>query len=96
MPANLPPDYYDAEKRFRDAKDPAEKVAALEAMLAIMPHHKGTDKLRASLRRRLSNLREEQERRKGSGRTALFSVKREGAGQVALVGCPNTGKSQHS
>jgi hypothetical protein len=53
MPANLPPDYYDAEKRFRDAKNPAEKVAALEAMLAIMPHHKGTDKLRASLRRRL-------------------------------------------
>ncbi|OGP53674.1 MAG: hypothetical protein A2Y65_00050 [Deltaproteobacteria bacterium RBG_13_52_11] len=94
MSANLPPQYYDAEKRFRDAKDPAEKVAALEAMLAIMPHHKGTDKLRAGLRRRLSKLKEEQEQRKGSGRTALFSVKREGAGQVALVGCPNTGKSQ--
>jgi len=45
MPANLPPHYYDADKRFRDAKDPAEKVTALEAMLAIMPHHKGTDKL---------------------------------------------------
>jgi ribosome-interacting GTPase 1 len=94
MPANLPPQYFDAEKRFREAKTPAEKAAALEAMLAIMPHHKGTDKLRADLRRRLSKLKDEQERRKGGSRTALFSVKREGAGQVALVGCPNAGKSQ--
>jgi ribosome-interacting GTPase 1 len=94
MPANLPPQYFDAEKRFREAKTPAEKAAALEAMLAIMPHHKGTDKLRADLRRRLSKLKDEQERRKGGSRSALFSVKREGAGQVALVGCPNAGKSQ--
>ena len=94
MPANLPPQYFDAEKRFREAKTPAEKAAALEAMLAIMPHHKGTDKLRADLRRRLSKLKDEQESRKGGSRGALFSVKREGAGQVALVGAPNAGKSQ--
>jgi len=94
MPANLPPQYFDAEKRFREAKTAPEKVAALEAMLAIMPHHKGTDKLRAGLRRRLSKLKDEQEHRKGGSRAALFSVKREGAGQVALVGPPNAGKSQ--
>jgi small GTP-binding protein len=94
MPTNLPPQYFDAEKRFREAKTTPEKVEALEAMLAIMPHHKGTDKLRAGLRKRLSKLRDEQERRKGGSRAALFSVKREGAGQVALVGVPNAGKSQ--
>jgi ribosome-interacting GTPase 1 len=94
MPTNLPPQYFDAEKRFREAKTTPEKVAALEAMLAIMPHHKGTDKLRAGLRKRLSKLRDEQERRRGGSRAALFSVKREGAGQVVLVGCPNAGKSQ--
>ncbi|MBN1255824.1 MAG: 50S ribosome-binding GTPase [Deltaproteobacteria bacterium] len=94
MPANLPPQYFDAEKRFREAKTTSEKVAALEAMLAIMPHHKGTDKLRADLRRRLSKLRDEQEHKRGGSRAALFSVKREGAGQVALVGIPNAGKSQ--
>jgi len=94
MPANLPPQYFDAEKTFREAKTPAEKAAALEAMLAIMPHHKGTDKLRADLRRRLSKLKDEQEHRKGGSRAALFSIKREGAGQVALVGAPNAGKSQ--
>jgi len=94
MPTNLPPQYFDAEKRFREAKTTPEKVTALEAMLAIMPHHKGTDKLRAGLRKRLSKLRDEQEQKKGGSRGALFSVKREGAGQVALVGVPNAGKSQ--
>ena len=94
MPTNVPPQYFEAEKQFREAKTTPEKIAALEAMLAIMPHHKGTDKLRAGLRKKLSKLRDEQERRKGGSRAALFSVKREGAGQVALVGCPNAGKSQ--
>jgi ribosome-interacting GTPase 1 len=94
MPTNLPPQYFDAEKRFREAKTTPEKVEAIEAMLAIMPHHKGTDKLRAGLRKKLSKLRDEQEQRKGGSRAALFSVKREGAGQTSLVGCPNAGKSQ--
>jgi hypothetical protein len=49
MPANLPPQYFEAEKRYRSAKEPEEKIAALEEMLATMPHHKGTDKLHAVL-----------------------------------------------
>ena len=94
MPANLPPQYLEVEKRFREAKTPSEKIVALEAMLAIMPHHKGTDKLRASLRRKLSKLRDDQERKKVGSRGGLYSVRKEGAGQVALVGAPNVGKSQ--
>ncbi len=49
MPANLPPQYFEAEKNFRAAKTNPEKIAALEEMLAIMPKHKGTDHLRAEL-----------------------------------------------
>ena len=49
MPANLPPDYFEADKRFREAKTHREKIACLEEMLTIMPKHKGTDKLRADL-----------------------------------------------
>ena len=56
MPANLPPQYHEAEKIYRSAKDPQEKVEALEAMLAIMPKHKGTDHLRAELRRRIAKI----------------------------------------
>jgi len=54
MPANLPPQYFEAEKHYRLAKTPEEKVEALEAMLAIMPKHKGTDKLRAELRTKIA------------------------------------------
>ena len=54
MPANLPPMYFEAEKRFRDGKTPEEKIEALEEMLAIMPKHKGTDHLKADLRARIS------------------------------------------
>lgn len=94
MPANLPPQYFEAERQLRLAKTPEEKVEALELMLAIMPHHKGTDKLRADLRRKIAKFTEEAERHYGAGRRATFYIKREGAGQVALAGLPNTGKSK--
>jgi len=85
----------EAEKAYRQARTPEDKVEALEIMLAIMPKHKGTDHLRAELRRRIAKFSEEAERRpslarRGSG----YNIKKEGAGQVVLVGLPNSGKSQ--
>ena len=95
MPANLPPQYHEAEKIYRSAKTPEEKVEALEAMLAIMPKHKGTDHLRAELRRRIAKHQEEAQRRPSAGRKGgSYNVRREGAGQIVLVGLPNAGKSQ--
>lgn len=93
MPANLPPEYFEAEKRFKQAGTPSEKIAALEDLLATIPKHKGTDKLRADLRRRLSQLRKDAISRKKGGRGDLYSVEKEGAAQIALVGFPNSGKS---
>jgi ribosome-interacting GTPase 1 len=93
MPANLPPEYFEAEKVFKEAASPSEKVTALEALIATVPKHKGTDKLRADLRARLSRLREEAQRKKKSGRSDLYTVDKEGAAQIALVGFPNSGKS---
>jgi ribosome-interacting GTPase 1 len=93
MPANLPPEYFEADKRFREAATPQEKVLALEELIATVPKHKGTDKLRADLRRRLAQLREEAAKKKKSGKGDLYSVEKQGAGQVALVGFANSGKS---
>ncbi len=93
MPANLPPEYHEAESKFKQATTPQEKVIALEALISTVPKHKGTDKLRADLRRRLSKLREETARKKKSGRVALYTVEKQGAAQIALVGFPNSGKS---
>ncbi len=94
MPANLPPEYLAAEERFREAKSPQEKIMALQAMLSVIPKHKGTDKLRGQLRSKLSRLKEESQKKRSVGRGFyLFNVKKEGAGQVVLAGLPNVGKS---
>jgi len=94
MPANLPPQYFEAEKRYRSAREPEEKIAALQAMLAIMPRHKGTDKLHAGLRRKIARFSQEAERKYATARRTGFYISREGAGQVMLVGPANAGKSQ--
>ena len=93
MPANLPPHYFEAEKKFRAAKDPAEKIAALEDMLAIMPKHKGTDHLRAELRSRIAKLTQLASKKTGAQRASMI-IEKEGAAQVAVIGLPNAGKSQ--
>ncbi len=94
MPANLPPEYFEVEKRYRQAKAPAERIEALEEMLAIIPKHKGTDKLRADFRRRLSKLKSQQQAKKATSRRDMgHRVDPEGAGQVVLIGPPNVGKS---
>jgi small GTP-binding protein len=93
MPANLPPHYFEAEKTFREAKDPLEKIAALEEMLAIMPKHKGTDHLRAELRGRIAKLTQQAAKKSGARRASLM-IEKEGAAQLAVIGLPNAGKSQ--
>ncbi len=93
MPANLTPQYYAAEEKYRKAATPEDKTEALQEMLSVMPKHKGTEKLQADLKKRLSQLREESQKKKQKGGYNPFHVEKQGAGQVVLAGCPNTGKS---
>ena len=95
MPANLTPQYKEAEERFRHATGHEEKLAALHEMLAILPRHKGTEKIYADLRRRLAKLEEEGEHGKkgGARRFDPGHVEREGAGQWVMLGAANAGKS---
>jgi len=94
MPANLTPQYQAAEKRFKDAQNMKDKIAALEEMMATIPKHKGTEKLQAELKKKMSGLRKESEQPKKGGKRESFVVEREGARQLVLVGAPNSGKSQ--
>jgi ribosome-interacting GTPase 1 len=94
MPTNLPPDALEAERRYREAETVEEKVACLEEYISLIPKHKGTDHLRADLRRKLSKLKAASQSRKGAGKQAsVFHIDREGAGQVVVVGMTNVGKS---
>lgn len=94
MPANLTPDYRAAEERFRDAETPEEKIECLEEMLALIPKHKGTEKLQADIKRRLAKLRRDLGQARGPGRQeAAYRIERKGAGDICLIGPPNSGKS---
>lgn len=94
MPANLTPDYLKAEKWFRDATTTEEKILALEEMMRVIPKHKGTDHMRAELRRKYSSLKESAEKKKkASHGPDPFHIPKSGAGQVVLLGLPNSGKS---
>jgi ribosome-interacting GTPase 1 len=93
MPANLTPDYFKAEQWYRSAGTNEEKILAVEQMLRVMPKHKGTDHLKADLRRKLSKLKETATQKKHGGQADVFHVPRGGSGQIVLIGTPNSGKS---
>jgi ribosome-interacting GTPase 1 len=95
MPANLTAQYKAAEERYRQAATHDDKLDALREMLALLPKHKGTEKLQGDLRKRIAKLEDEGAHAVRSGHRGPDPghVKKEGAGQWALVGPPNAGKS---
>jgi hypothetical protein len=94
MPTNLPPEYFEVERRYKKAETLSEKIACLEELISTIPKHKGTDKLRADFRRRLSKLKAAAQSKKRTGRRdSAYHIEREGAGQVVVIGPTNVGKS---
>lgn len=95
MPANLSPEYKKAEAAYKQARVPKERLECLREMLRTIPKHKGTERLQAEIKTRIRLLAEELATAKDSGgrRGLLHTVHPEGAGQVALLGPPNSGKS---
>lgn len=92
MPANLTPDYLAAEREYKEAREPEARLSALRKMLATLPKHKGTEKIQADLKKRIAKLGDEIQSQ-GRKRGHSVKVEREGAGQIAVVGPPNHGKS---
>ncbi len=94
MPTNLPPEYAKAEELYKAATSPQEKITRLEELISTVPKHKGTDKLRADLRKRLSKLKAASQSKKGVSRhVSAYQIDKEGAAQVTVIGPPNVGKS---
>ena len=96
MPANLTIQYRKAEEAYRCATTPTDELRCLQLMLREMPKHKGTDKLQADLKQKISKLKKEleQHRTTGKARGAGMRIPRQGAGRAVLIGGPNAGKSQ--
>ena len=96
MPTNVTPEYKRAEASFRQARTPEDRLAGLREMLRTLPKHKGTEHVQADIKTRIKELTEELAGpRKGGARTGpAHVVHPDGAGQIALLGPPNSGKSQ--
>lgn len=96
MAVNLTPQYLEAEAEYKRAQTAEERLECLKRMWALVPKHKASEKLQAELKTKLSEAREAVEREKKSPKKAGVSHKipRQGAGQVILLGGPNTGKSR--
>ncbi len=94
MPTNLPADYFNAEERFRSATTTEDKIKYLEEMMGTIPKHKGTDHLRADLRKKLSKLKTAATSKKTSKKqVSAYHINKEGAGQIIIIGTTNVGKS---
>ncbi|HKZ94678.1 MAG TPA: GTPase [Candidatus Bathyarchaeia archaeon] len=96
MPTNLP---VVAKKKWNEAslaRTPQEKVEKLEEFLSLIPKHKGTEKLRAQVKRQISTLHKELEekRRRRAGRGGpRFFFEKEGAAQIIILGPTKVGRS---
>ncbi|MCP4685835.1 MAG: TGS domain-containing protein [bacterium] len=97
MPANLPPQYYELEREYKAERDPREKLRLAQELLRMMPKHKGTDKLQAEMKAKISKLKKglDSSSRSSGAHQAVANdhIEREGAGQIILIGPPNSGKS---
>ena len=96
MAVNLTPQYLEAEAEYKRAQTAEERLECLKRMWALVPKHKASEKLQAELKTKLSQAREEVEQERKSPKKSGVSHKipKQGAGQVIVVGGPNSGKSR--
>jgi len=98
MPTNLPPEALDKWEEVEAAHTPKEKLQKMQEFLSCVPQHKGTLKLRGTIKKKMAIIRAdlEDKKRKGTGKSSggpkLF-VEKEGSAQIALIGMTNVGKS---
>lgn len=96
MPANLPAEAKHKWEEASQARKPQEKIEKLREFLSLIPKHKGTENLRAQIKRKIAVLRREIAEKKGkkAGRGGpKFFVEKEGDAQIVILGPTNVGRS---
>lgn len=97
MPVNLTAEASAAKRAYEEATALEDRIEKLEKFVSLIPKHKSSEKMVAHYRHRLTVLRQEKEERRIRRKMATggpsYSLAKEGAGQVTLVGVTSSGKS---
>jgi len=95
MVTNLPAEAKAKWAEVVACRSTPEKIRLMREFISLVPKHKGTSNLLANIRRRIAILEREMERRKSrrKGGYGGFSVPKEGAGQIIILGPTNVGRS---
>ena len=99
-PTNVTPEFDKQRQIYEDTEDLAQRIKELEKLLTMAPRHKGAERMVGDYRKKLAKLkaefekkREQERARRGGGGTDEGAIRKEGAGQVCLIGVTNCGKS---
>ncbi|MHA2384937.1 MAG: GTPase [Candidatus Thorarchaeota archaeon] len=100
MPTNVTPEFDRQRQVYEDTDDLAQRIVELEKLLSVAPRHKGAERMVGDYRKKLAQLkaklekqREQDRARKGARGAEEGVIRKEGAGQVCLLGVTNSGKS---
>jgi ribosome-interacting GTPase 1 len=94
MPINAGFEYQKLEKEYANADTISDKLRVLQQMLQASPSHKGAENLRNDLKQRIAKYKKILEKEKQSKKGSRgFSIKKEGAAQIVILGKTNVGKS---
>jgi len=96
MPANLPAEAKHKWEEASQTRNPQKKIEKLREFLSLVPKHKGTENLRAQVKRKIAILRreiaEKKSKKAGKGGPKFF-VEKEGDAQLVILGPTNVGRS---
>jgi ribosome-interacting GTPase 1 len=100
VPTNVTPEFDKQRQIYEDTEDLEQRIVELEKLLSLAPRHKGAERMKGDYRKKLAQLkaqldkqREQDRARRGGGGAEEGVVRKEGAGQVCLIGVTNSGKS---
>lgn len=93
MPTNLPVEWAIVEKEYKEAKTLDKKIEALKRLISVTPKHKGCENLLADLKKRLSKLEEQLEKKSKRSGARKDIIKKTGDILVSILGFTQSGKS---
>ena len=99
LPTNVTPEFDKQRIIYEETEDLAQRIVELEKLLSLAPRHKGAERMVGDYRKKLATLKaqlekkREQDRSRRTGGTEEGVIRKEGAGQVCLIGVTNSGKS---